>query len=136
MIHPQIRFTGLVELRKAMRDAEAGSQKHLQVHFKQVATIVASAIAGRVPQITGATAATVRPQATATSASIVAGGPKAPGFPWLDFGGKRPRDTVERPFSKKGRYIYPTIGEMSDVIVNAADEGIGDALKEAGWKRG
>ena len=144
-VGPTIRFEGLKELRKAMRDAEAGSQKHLQIHFKDVATVVASAIAGRVPVLTGAAAASVRARATATSASIVAGGPKAPYFPWLDFGGSVGRGhhsgqpgsgAIQRPFIREGRYIYPTIADMSDVIVKAANDGIGDALAEAGWERG
>ncbi len=150
----ELRFTGLKELRKAMRDAEAGSQKHLQIHFKDVAVTVASAVAGQVPTSTGkkgknntfssgSAAASVRARATQTSAGIVAGGPKAPYFPWLDFGGSVGRGhvagqgdsgAVKRPFMKAGRYIYPTITDMSDVIVDAASEGIGDALREAGWE--
>ena len=140
----ELRFVGLVELRKAMRDAEAGSQKHLQIHFKDVATTVASAVAGEVPVgATGAAAASVRARATATSAQIVAGGPSAPYFPWLEYGGSTGRGhvvgkggsgAIKRPFIKAGRTIYPTIGAMSDVIVQAANDGIGDALKEAGWE--
>ncbi len=145
MIRPQIKMVGLVELRTAMRKAEAGSQKHLQVHFKEVATIVASAIAGKVTAgPTGRAAASVRARATATSASVVAGGPKAPYFPWLDFGGSvgrghRPGEAwsgaVKRYNPKGGIWIYPTIAEMTGVIEHAASEGIGDALAEAGWER-
>ena len=141
---PTIRFTGLSELRKAMRDAEAGSQKHLQVHFKAVATTVASAVAGEVPVgPSGKAAASVRARATATSAGIIAGGPSAPYFPWLEFGGSTGRGhvvgkgdsgAIKRPFIKAGRTIYPTIADMSDLIVEAANDGIGDALQEAGWE--
>jgi hypothetical protein len=143
----QVRMEGLRELRKAMRDAEAGSQKHLQRRFKDVAAIVASAIAGRVPRgPTGHAAASVRPRATATGASVLAGGASAPYFPWLDFGGSTGRGhkaggggaIVRNPFmgeSGEGRYVYPTISEMPGVIEHAANEAIGDALTEAGWER-
>ena len=139
------RVTGLRELRKAMRDAEAGSQKHLQRRFKSVATLVASAIASRVTVgPTGHAAASVRPRATATSAGIVAGGPSAPYFPWLDFGGSvgrghRPGDpwsgAVKRYNPKGGIWIYPTIAEMGGVIEHEAGQGIADALEDAGWER-
>ena len=140
----ELRMTGLAELRKAMRDAEAGSQKHLQIHFKDVAGVVASAVAGQVPVgPSGKAAGSVRARATATSASIVAGGPSAPYFPWLEFGGSTGRGhrpgvgdsgAIKRDFIKAGRTIYPTIADMSDVIVQAASDGIGDALREAGWE--
>jgi hypothetical protein len=38
------------------------------------------------------------------------GGRRAPYYPWLDFGGKTgPKRSVERPFYKEGRYLYPTL---------------------------
>lgn len=142
----QVKIEGLKELRKAMRDAEAGSQKALQRRFKAVAAVVASAIAGKVTQgPTGRAAASVRPRATATSAGIVAGGQSAPYFPWLDFGGSVGRGhkagapwsgAVKRYNPKGGIWVYPTIEEMSDVIEREAGEGIQDALEEAGWERG
>lgn len=138
------RVEGLRELRKAMRDAEAGSQKALQRKLKTVAVIVASAIAGKVTQgPSGKAAASVRPRATATSAGIVAGGQSAPYYPWLDFGGSVGRGhvagqggsgAIKRPFIPAGRYIYPTIAEMGGVLEKATSEAIGEALVEAGWE--
>ena len=141
MIPPKVTIEGLTELRNAMRQAAAGSQKGIQKRLKDVSTTVASAIAGNVPTLTGTAASTVRPRATSTGASIVAGGPRADYLPWLDFGGTtgrghKPGDgggSISRPFIKEGRYIYPTIIDLNDVITDAANEGIGDALTEAGW---
>lgn len=139
------KVSGLRELRNAMRQAEAGSQKHLQLRFKALATTVAAAIAGNVTVgPTGHAAASVRPRATATSAGIVAGGQSAPYFPWLDFGGStgpghKPGQggsgSIKRPIIKAGRYIYPTIAAMGPTIEREAGAGIADALEAAGWER-
>jgi len=147
------RIVGLRELRNSMRMAEGGTQHALQVRLKEVATEVASAVAGKVPAgPTGRAAASVRAVATTERATVIGGGPRAPYFPWLDFGGSTGRGhrdhvadsgAVKRPWfgrnglgDGEGRYIYPTVREMHDVIVDAAGEAVHDALADAGWEPG
>jgi hypothetical protein len=122
------------EVQAALRKAGTGSGKALQAKLKIVSATVASAIAGQVPVLTGKAAASVRPRATQTGASIVAGGPSAPYYPWLDFGGGVGRGkSIKRTIIKEGRYIYPTIIAMEDVIKEAAIEAEVEALTESGF---
>ena len=142
MIPPKIQIDSR-QVRDAMRAAAAGSQKALQVRFKSVASMVASAIAGEVPKLTGTAAGTVRARATTTGASIIAGGPKAPYYPWLDFGGTTGRGhepghpgtgaIKNRTFITEGRYMFPIVANMADIILNAAEQAESDALTDAGW---
>ena len=143
-----VQVDGLRQLRNAMRKAEAGSQKFLQVHLKQVAINVANHARDKVPSLTGAARDSVRAYATTESAYIRGGGEKVPYFPWLDFGGttgrghypgrawsgSSRRDWYGRPFGS-GRYIYPTIYDESDEILQAVMEAIDEAEVEAGWER-
>ena len=147
-----VKVVGLRELRNSMRATEKGTQHFLQVRLKEAATQVASAVAGKVPMLSGAAAASVRAVATTERASIVAGGPKAPYFPWLDFGGSTGRwhrpytagsGSVRRDWYGKGgmgdgegRYVYPTVREMHDVITDSVSEAVHDALADAGWEPG
>lgn len=146
------KVVGLRELRSSMRRAEAGTQHAIQVRLKEVASLVASEAAGRVPVLTGAAAASVRALATTERAAVIGGGPKAPYFPWLDFGGsvgrghspgKADSGAIKRPWygrgglgDGEGRFIYPAVREMHDVIVDAASEAVHDALHDAGWEPG
>ena len=143
---------GLIAMKQAFRAAHDGTQHAIQVRLKQVATLVASEVAGRTVVRSGRAASSVRAVATQESASVVAGGPKAPYYPWLDFGGSTGRGHVSGAadsgaikrewFGKggsgdqEGRYVYPAIRDMSEVIAHEAGEAIHEALRDAGFEAG
>ncbi len=143
----QVQVKGLRELQAAFKSVDADIPKELRNTFKVIAQMVATAAAAKVPRRTGTAAASITPRATQRGAAIAFGGPKAPYYPWLDFGGtvgrghkpNRPysgsvkRQYMGRPFGS-GRYIYPTIEAMDDQIKAAAAEAVIDAAKRAGFE--
>jgi hypothetical protein len=143
---------GLIAMKKAFRLAHDGTQKAIQRRLKDVATLVASEVAGRVPVRSGRAASSVRALATQESASVAAGGAKAPYYAFLDFGGSTGRGhvagaadsgSVKREWYGKGgsgtgegRYLYPAIRDMSEVIASETGEAIHEALHDAGFEAG
>jgi len=84
---------------------------------------VADRVAGRVPVLTGALAASVETNVDDTGAEVQMGGGLDYGA-WIEFGGSHGRAHVP-----EGRYLYPTALEMQDefgdVASKAADESAG-----------
>ena len=141
---------GLIAMKKAFRAANDGTHKAIGRRLKEVATLVASEVAGRVPIRSGRAASSVRALATQESASVAAGGAKAPYYAFLDFGGSTGRGhvsgaadsgSVKREWygaggsgSGEGRYLYPAIRDMSDEIARETGEAIHEALADAGFE--
>jgi hypothetical protein len=153
-----VQIDGLRELRNAMRRAEAGSQRAIARHLKDVAARIATDVRARVPESAGAKAtsnpfapgsarSSVRPFATSDGAGIRGGGAGAPYYPWLDFGGSvgpGHREGVAwsgattRPWMGqpgRGRYVYEVIHEEGDLILAAVMTALDEAELEAGWER-
>jgi hypothetical protein len=138
----KLSVTGLREFRNAIKKLDAEFPRDMRAGFKGIAGVLASKIAGKVPS--GATrraSMSVKPRADTTSASIVAGGSRAPYYPWLDFGGTVGRGhtpgkafsgSISRPFIPEGRYIFPTIAANRPYIQAAAAAVLEDAIKNAG----
>lgn len=147
-----VDLEGLIAMKRAFRLAHDGTQKAIQRRLKEVATLVASEVAGRVPVRSGRARASVRAVATQESASVAAGGARAPYYPFLDFGGSTGRGhipgvsgsgSVKREWygrggagGGEGRYLYPAIRDMSEVIASAAGDAVHDALADAGFEAG
>lgn len=164
-----VQVEGLIAMKKALRLAHDGTQHAIQARLKGVAQLVASEVAGRVPvgngpargsrrpgkwprYASGSAQRSVRAVATQESASVVAGGPTAPYFGFLDFGGSTgyghqdhvagsgqvKREWMGRGGSGggEGRYIYPAIRDMSGVISEEAGEAVHEALMDAGFEAG
>ena len=158
-----VEVEGLFELRRALRAFAPGSQKNLQKRFKAIAVEVAGRARGKVPVSgaktqpkrstsgwpffpSGSAAKSVRARATQTSAIVIAGGPKAPYYPWLEWGGSTGRGHEPRRgggaiprtwlgaggMSEWGRYIYPTIQDMSGEITDSVKGALADTKRETG----
>lgn len=110
-----LQVSGLKELRKALKDADAALPKALRLAMNEAAELVVTEARMDVPTVSGKARKSLRPQSTATSVRVTAGGPRAPYYPWLDFGGRvgRRKATV-RPFSPDGRYLYPAYFKLRD----------------------
>lgn len=112
-----VRVVGLKELQTELKALNAALPREIRKALNQVAVTVAQGTQRRVPRgDTGNARASVKPASTQTMARVVAGGKKAPYYPWLDFGGtvgpgkhgKGSKGSIVRPFVKSGRYLYPT----------------------------
>ena len=129
-----IRIEGLRDLQKAMRQASEGSQKQLRVVFNEAAETVAGGARSRVPRgPSGAARASLKPMSGQREAKVVAGGKKAPYYPWLDFGGRVGRNrSVERRFIDGGRYLYPSWSANRKSILVALAESVARVARDAG----
>lgn len=112
-----IKVVGLNEFRKGLKGIDRGLPKTVRIALNEVADVLVDAVRPKIPRRSGAAAASLKAQSTQTAARIAVGGPKAPYYPWLDFGGRVGRKrSVKRPFHPDGRYIYPTLVEERDRI--------------------
>lgn len=141
-----IQVNGLVDLKAAFRDLEGKVPKELAAGFKQIAKDIVDDVKPKVPHRSGAAEASVKASGTQKGGSIKAGGPKAPYYQWLDFGGSVGRGHQARqsgsgavkrqwlgPPSGKGRYIYPTIEAHRAATIKAVDELITGLAARAGF---
>jgi hypothetical protein len=114
---------GLTEVKNALKAIDRDAPKQLREGFLPIMEKVAGRISGKVPHLTGAAAASIKPRASQKGAGIAFGGSKAEYYPWLDFGGSVGRGgSIHRPFSREGRYVYPTIMDSMPEIENDAEE--------------
>lgn len=102
-----VRIEGLKEFNRAIRRVDTDLSKVLRKSMNISADVVADWARVRVPRRSGRAQRSVKSQSTPTRARVVGGGARVPYYPWLDFGGKVGRnESVVRPFSTRGRYIY------------------------------
>lgn len=115
-----LRVVGLKEFKKGLRGIDRGAPKAVRVALNGVADVLIGATRPKIPRLSGAAAASLQARSSQSEARISVGGPKAPYYPWLDFGGRVGRNrSVVRPFYSDGRYIYPTLGEIRTDIEGA-----------------
>src|ERR1051325_180058 len=128
---PQLEVRGLKELARKVRGADKSLARELQQTNKSVAKRVADEVRPEVPFFTGAAAQSVRARATAQRASVIAGGAKAPYYPWLEFGGTiQPKGApITRPKVKGGRSLFPVIARERDHDVDAYVAALNDVLR-------
>jgi len=107
MMADAIRVEGLAEFSRKLKRLDSQLPKALRIALNQAADVIIGAAQPQVPTRTGRARASIKARSTRTMVRVSAGGSKAPYYPWLDFGGKVGIGrSVERPFYKKGRYIY------------------------------
>lgn len=119
------------EMRDALRAIDREAPKELRKGLREAAKIVSDATRPKVARRSGKAANSVKPRASSDGASISVGGAGREYYPFLDFGGStgpghRPGVTnsgaVKRPFTKEGRYLYPTIAEKGDEVKRHIDD--------------
>lgn len=131
----KVRITGLREVASALRQIDAELPKAMKQGFTDLADRVADRVRPKVPRRTGKAAESVKGRGTSRGGSIVAGGRAAAHYPWLDFGGRvGPNKSIERPFIREGRYIYPTLRESSTDIREETDELLTGLITKAGFE--
>lgn len=130
---PPITVQGLRPMIAALKEIDDGAPKEMRLALNGVANLLVDKTRPKFPYLTGKARNSVKASSTRTAARVRTGGPKAPHAPWLDFGGKVGiRKTVERPFIKSGRYLYPTLEEIQPQIQDALEKAIVKVATDAG----
>lgn len=131
----RVVVTGLRDLNKALKAANAEASDEMKAVLKGIAEGVVTDVRSRVPHRTGKAASSYRPRGGVKGASIAWAGPKAAYAPWIEFGGAVGKGkSVKRPFIKGGRYLYPAINDnMADIEAKVADA-IDDITSRYGFK--
>lgn len=128
-----IKVDGLREFQRTLRALDAGLPRTLRLAHNEAAKIVVDWAQPRVPARTGKARASVRATSSQREARVTGGGKRVPYYPWLDFGGRVGRNrTVQRPFQKGGRYIYPGYTRNKDKIQDALVDALVQVAVDAG----
>ena len=128
-----IAIQGLRETSRALRRIDAEAPKQLRLVFNDAAGLLVGYVKQHAPVLTGRAVASVKARSTRTAARVAVGGPRAPYYPWLDFGGRTgPRRSVYRPFIKQGRYVYPGLAELRPQIIAVMQDGVARTARDAG----
>jgi hypothetical protein len=128
-----IAVSGLRELSRSLNKVDSESAKQLRIVFNEAAELVITTARPRIPRRTGHAAGSLKTKSTRTAVRVAFGGPKAPYYPWLDFGGRTGRKkSVVRQFITDGRYVYPAYYERRPDIIQAMQDGIERVARGAG----
>jgi hypothetical protein len=128
-----IAVSGLRELARSLKNVDNEAAKQLRIVFNEAAELVVATARPRIPQRTGRAAKSLKVRSTRTAVRVTFGGPRAPYYPWLDFGGKTGiKKSVVREFLRDGRYVFPAYYERHDDIMRAMQEGIARVARNAG----
>lgn len=133
MSESTIKVVGLNEFRKSLRQLDRTLPKGVRLALNDAANLLVQATRPEVPTRTGRAAASLRAQSTQTTARVAVGGPTAPYYPWLDFGGSVGRGkSVKRKFFKEGRYLFPTLKRKREDIQAAMLNALLELARESG----
>jgi Bacteriophage HK97-gp10, putative tail-component len=103
-----IMVQGLSEFRRNLRAMDQGLPRALRLAGNEAANIVVDSARPTVPHKTGKAAQSIKARSSQTATRVVAGGSRAPYFPWLDYGGAvGVNNTAKRKWEPDGRYVYP-----------------------------
>ena len=128
-----IRIQGLTEFQRALREIDGESQKQLRLVMNRAADLIVAEAPRGMPRKTGAAARSIKSRSSQREAMVVAGGNRAPHYPWLDFGGAVGRKkSVKRRFIKGGRYLYPAFSRNNNTIERILDDGLRELVTSAG----
>lgn len=125
-----IEIEHLSELQSALRRAQSDLPKALELFLAAAAETTAGDAQGLVPRgPSGAARASLR----AVGPRVTGGGPRAPYFGWLEFGGRTGIDkSVERRFVRGGRYVWPAFDANRKRLLATLDEDVADVVRRAG----
>jgi len=128
-----VKITGLADFTRSIKKMDKTLPRGIRVAFNQAAKLLIDRARPKIPRRTGAAAKSLKAASTQTAVRIAVGGDKARYYPWLDFGGRvGRRRSVQRPFIKQGRYLYPTLTEVRPDIVRMASAALEATAKAAG----
>jgi len=128
-----IKVEGLDQFVKGLKALDRELPKALRKGLNEAVDLVVTVARSKVTRRSGRAAGSLRAGSTQKAARIIAGGTRAPYYPWLDFGGRvGRRRSVVRRFYKSGRYIYPSLEEKRPETERLISQAIADAGRSAG----
>jgi hypothetical protein len=133
-VSEKVEVLGLRELRRNLRQMDRKLPREIRKAGNKAADIVVRHARPRVPVRTGRAAASVRVASTQSAVGVAGGSARVPYYAWLDFGGTINRHTghpTRRPFIKRGRYIWAAFGDHRQQVLDAYQDALGDAARDA-----
>lgn len=129
----RVEVEGLRELNRSLRRLDSDAPKALRLALNVSADALVEKIKRQIPARRGRARGSVKTASTRTEVRIRFGGPRAPYYPWLDFGGRtgKLKRTV-RPFYREGRYIYPTLRRERGAFQEALEAALVNLISEVG----
>lgn len=110
-----VRVEGLSQFARNLKKLDKDLPKAVRLAFNVAADLVVDATTPVVPRRRGRARGSIKAKSTRVLARVSAGGRRAPHYPWLDFGGRVGRkQSVERQFRKRGRYLYLKYFKLRD----------------------
>ncbi|HEX6579219.1 MAG TPA: HK97 gp10 family phage protein [Jiangellaceae bacterium] len=129
----RIKVEGLAEFNRSLRKMDKELPKKLRLALNDAGDIVVDFAQSRVPKRSGRAQRSIKARSTRTLVRVAAGGPRAPYYPWLDFGGTvGPKGSVKRPFFKEGRYLYKALVVRHDAINRRLESALISLARDAG----
>lgn len=129
-----LKVEGFEEFRRALKSVDTKWPKELRKGLNEVAEMVADEAATRVPERSGDLKRSIRARSTTKEGRTVMGSGKVPYAGWIDFGGTiRPRGReINRPFIKRGRYLFPSADDLAPQIRKKTAEVLNRFIDKAG----
>ena len=128
-----IKIQGLTTFQRALKEMDDGAQKQLRLVFNRAADLIVREAPRGMPRKTGAAERSIKARSGQREAVVVAGGTKAPHYPWLDWGGAVGRKkSVKRRFIKGGRYLYPAYSRNTATVQRILEDGLHELVRDAG----
>ena len=128
-----VRIDGLRDLNRSLKALEPELAKQVKGVLNDAAQIVVNTARPQVPAVTGRARASIVVRSTARESRVRVGGPSAPYYPWLDFGGRTGRNkSVVRKFERHGRYLFPAAARQRDHITAILDKRLTALIRGAG----
>lgn len=129
----KVSIDGLAEFNRGLRKLDSEAPKGLRIALNSAADVLIARTQPLIPRRTGRAAKSLVARSTRTSARVAVGGRRAPYYPWLDFGGKTGRNkSVDRPFYREGRYLYPTLRRVRPEIERQLGQALVAVARDAG----
>lgn len=114
---------GLTETRRMLRELGDEGPRELRRGLAAGAQAIQPLVSGAYPHRTGTLAGSVK--VTRGNEPSIKVDPPEPYAGPVDFGGY----PGNRPWIPDGRYLYPTVGQNEDVVIDAASEAISDLVR-------
>lgn len=128
-----VQVDGLKKVTKALKGIGPEATKEMRVALKSCGDFLVQKTKPQVPVLKGNAARSLKAKSVNNAVKVAAGGKNAPYYPWLDFGGKVGKHkSVERPFLKKGRYLYPTLEANQAQFKKILSQAVIDTARGAG----
>ena len=130
----KIEVSGLRELQRSLRAADAALPRQLRLVFNEAMDLIIDYARPRMPSISGRARGSLKGRSAQRTARIAMGGSRAPYTPWLDFGGEgrvKGRPPL-REFLRTGRYVYKGLEVRRDEVTEVMAAGLTRVVSEAG----